>query len=58
MKARQWHLERRHEKFANTSKQILEQRSDVMISHNVNLRRDPREAMRDYMQRTLRSDSS
>jgi hypothetical protein len=49
VKARQWHLERRHEKFASTSKQILEQRGEVTISHDLNLRRDPREAMREYI---------
>ena len=49
MRTRQWHLEKRHEKFANMQKQMIEQKTDVTISHNVNLRRDPREAMQDYI---------
>jgi hypothetical protein len=47
VKARQWHLERRHEKFA--AMQVIEQRGDVTISHEIDLKRDPREAMREYL---------
>jgi hypothetical protein len=45
LKAWQWHLTSRHEKF----KQVIEQRGGVTISHELNLKRDPREAMREYL---------
>ena len=48
-KARSWHLERRHEKFAATRKHVIEQSGGVTISHELNLSKDPREAMRSYL---------
>jgi hypothetical protein len=46
---RKWQLELRHAKFQR--KQHVENtvRTDVTISHEINLKRDPREAMSEYL---------
>lgn len=48
VKAWQWHLEMRHDKFKKTQAEHVV-RGEVTVSHELNLKRDPQLAMREYL---------
>ena len=48
VKAWQWHLEMRHDKFKKQQAEHVV-RGEVTVSHELNLKRDPQMAMREYL---------